>query len=197
MSRAREVLSAAVALAAWAGCRGPEPPPPTPHSNPAEAESITETTSHRPTTRRSLEVPLAARSGSKLSGKASFTEVPEGVRVVIDVAGVASGRHGAHVHEKGDCSAPDAKSAGEHFAPDAHPHALPPNEPRHLGDLGNIEVGTDGTGRLDLVAPGANLRDADRHSFVGRSIIVHAKSDDGSQPSGASGERIGCGEIRP
>ena len=43
------------------------------------------------------------------------------------------GQHGAHIHEKADCSSPDAKSAGEHFAPDGHPHGLPPEEPRHPG----------------------------------------------------------------
>jgi Cu-Zn family superoxide dismutase len=119
------------------------------------------------------------------------------VRTVIDVGGLSPGKHGAHVHEKGDCSAHDAKSAGEHFNPEGHPHGLPPREPRHIGDFGNIEVGEDGRGHLDTVAPGANLRENDPHSFVGRAMVIHAKPDDGSQPSGNAGERIGCGEIRP
>jgi Cu-Zn family superoxide dismutase len=144
----------------------------------------------------SLEVPIAPRSGSSLTGTAVLTELPEGVRVVIDVAGASPGSHGAHVHEKGDCSSADAKSAGEHFEPDGHPHDLPPTEPRHLGDLGNIVVGEDGTGHLEITAPRANLRPFDMHSYVNRAIVIHAKPDDGSQPSGNSGDRIGCGEVR-
>jgi Cu-Zn family superoxide dismutase len=145
---------------------------------------------------KTLEVTLQAKSGSKLSGKATLTETPEGVNVVLSVENVSPGEHGAHVHEKGDCSAEDGSSAGGHFNPGGHPHALPTGNPRHLGDFGNVMVDQDGTGRLELVALGANLRDSDPNSFVGRSIIVHDKKDDGGQPTGNAGGRIGCGEIK-
>jgi Cu-Zn family superoxide dismutase len=143
-----------------------------------------------------LEVRIEPKSGSKLGGIATFRETADGVRVVLDVHDVAPGKHGVHVHEKGDCSSADAKSAGEHFSPENHPHALPPDEPRHLGDFGNLEVKADGTGHLEVLAPHATLKGGDRHSFLDRALVVHAKTDDGSQPSGNSGERIGCGEIR-
>jgi Cu-Zn family superoxide dismutase len=147
--------------------------------------------------RTTIETPIEPKSGSSLRGRAVFTELPEGgVKVVIEVANVSPGKHGVHIHEKGDCSASDASSAGDHFDPDGHPHGLPPTAPRHIGDFGNIDVRPNGEGRLEIVAPRANLRLGDPHSFVGRSIIVHAKPDDGSQPSGNAGERIGCGEIR-
>lgn len=145
---------------------------------------------------RTLEVPLQAKSGSQLSGNAKLTETPEGVKVELAVENIAPGDHGAHVHEKGDCSAPDGSSAGSHFNPTASPHALPDGSPRHLGDLGNISVGSDGSGKIEVVAPGANLRDGDPHSFVGKAIIVHEKKDDGGQPVGNAGGRIGCGEIK-
>jgi Cu-Zn family superoxide dismutase len=145
---------------------------------------------------KTLEVTLQAKSGSKLSGKATLTETPEGVNVVLSVENVSPGEHGAHVHEKGDCSAEDGSSAGGHFNPGGHPHALPTGNPRHLGDFGNVMVDQDGTGKLELIALGANLRDSDPNSFVGRSIIVHDKKDDGGQPTGNAGGRIGCGEIK-
>lgn len=143
----------------------------------------------------SMSVPIAPRSGSSLSGNAVFTEVVGGVRVVIDVAGASPGKHGAHVHEIGDCSAADAMSAGEHFAPEDHPHGLPPTPRRHLGDFGNIEVGEDGTGHLEIFVPRANLRPRDERSFFDRAIVIHANVDTGAQPSGNAGARIGCGEI--
>jgi Cu-Zn family superoxide dismutase len=101
------------------------------------------------------------------------------------------------VHEKGDCSAPDGASAGGHFNPAGHQHALPAsNPPRHLGDLGNITIGKDGKGTLEIVAPGANLKDSDPNSFFGKAVIIHEKKDDGGQPTGNAGGRIGCAEIK-
>ena len=100
-----------------------------------------------------------------------------------------------HVHEVGDCSAPDAKSAGGHFNPESKPHGLPPSAERHLGDLGNIVVKPDGGGSTEVTVLGANLRDGDPQSYVGRAIIVHGKRDDGGQPVGNAGDRIGCGVI--
>jgi len=145
---------------------------------------------------RKVDVALQAKSGSSLSGNATLTETAEGVKVELTIEHALPGEHGAHVHETGDCSAPDGSSAGGHFNPSSHPHALPSGDPRHLGDLGNIEVGPDGTGKIEVVAPGANLKDGDPNSFVGKAIIVHEKKDDGGQPTGNAGGRIGCGEIK-
>lgn len=175
----------------------PATAPPAPAEPSAEAPSAEAPSAEAPaTTPRTLEVPIMAKSGSKLSGKAVLTEVPGGVKVSISLANVTPGDHGAHVHEKGDCSAADGSSAGGHFNPAGNPHALPTKTPRHLGDLGNITVGPDGTGTHEIVAPGANLKDSDPNSFFGRAIIIHAKKDDGGQPSGNAGGRIGCAEIK-
>jgi Cu-Zn family superoxide dismutase len=75
------------------------------------------------------------------------------------------------------------------------PHALPPAAERHLGDLGNIDVAADGTGSTEIVVKGATLKEGEPTSFLGRAIIVHAKQDDGGQPVGNAGGRIGCGVI--
>jgi len=145
---------------------------------------------------RTLEVTIAAKSGSKLTGKATLTETDGGVHVVLSVEGVApGGDHGAHIHEKGDCSAADGSSAGGHFNPQGNQHALPTTAKRHLGDLGNLTIGKDGKGSLDITIPGANLQPGDPNSFAGKAIIVHAKKDDGGQPTGNAGGRIGCGVI--
>jgi Cu-Zn family superoxide dismutase len=169
----------------------PEPPP----APPAEAAPAAEAppAAAAPAT---IEVTIQPKSKSKLAGKATFTETPEGVKVAISVEGISPGDHGTHVHEKGDCSAPDGASAGGHFNPGSHPHALPASDPRHLGDLGNITVGKDGKGTHEILAKGANLKPGDPNSFQGKSIIIHEKKDDGGQPTGNAGGRIGCGEIK-
>ncbi|MBX3186647.1 MAG: superoxide dismutase family protein [Labilithrix sp.] len=182
-TRAWLLLSMIVA----AGCASAEP------VESASAELRGSSTS----TSTPIIVPLSAKSGSSLTGTAVLTEEPSGgVRVVIDVAGIAPGEHGAHVHQNGDCSSPDAMSAGDHFTPQRHPHGLPPTEPRHIGDFGNLVVGEDGRGRLEIVAPHASLRADDPCSFVDRAIVIHAHRDDGGQPSGNAGARVGCGVIR-
>ena len=139
---------------------------------------------------------IEPRSGSKLKGTAKFEAVSGGVQVALDVTGAPAGKHGAHIHQNADCSAKDGKSAGDHFNPGEHEHGLPPTEHRHLGDLGNLEVGKDGTGHLEITIPGANLTPGDKMSFLDRGIIIHEKIDNGGQPSGNAGNRIGCGEIK-
>lgn len=194
------VLLAACASQPAEPAVAPEAPPPpaaepaaeAPAAAPAEAPAA----AAPPAAPRTIEVPLEAKSNSKLKGKAVLTETEGGVHVVLTLEGVEPGEKGSHVHEKGDCSAPDGASAGGHFNPGGHDHGLPGAPKRHLGDLGNITVGKDGKGTLDFTAPGANLKDGDAASFVGRSIIVHAKKDDGGQPTGNAGGRIGCGVIK-
>ena len=143
-----------------------------------------------------LEVTIESRSGSQLTGTATFAEEGDGVKVSVRIGNAPPGLKGLHIHEKGDCSAQDASSAGDHFNPGGHPHARPPDEPRHLGDLGNIGVSPEGVGQLEIVVKGANLKPGDPNSFLDRSIVVHGKKDDGGQPTGNSGPRIGCGVIK-
>lgn len=164
-------------------------PPESPASEVAEAAPLA-------AAGKTVSVTLQPKSGSQLSGTGTLTETEAGVRVELSLENVPPGEHGAHVHETGDCSAPDGSSAGDHYNPGSHPHALPSSEPRHLGDLGNISIGADGTGTLEIVAPGATLKEDDPNSFLGRAIIVHEKQDDGGQPTGNAGGRIGCAEIR-
>lgn len=139
---------------------------------------------------------IAAKSGSTVAGTATFTELPNGVQVVVDIAQASPGAHGFHIHEKGDCSAPDAMSAGAHFNPAGNPHAGPRDMARHNGDFGNIDVGPDGKGRLELVDDLLTVKPG-LTSVVGKSIIFHAQTDDlKTQPAGNSGARLGCGVIQ-
>ena len=141
---------------------------------------------------------LDAKSGSKLVGSARFTRGEGGgISAHIVVANAASGLHGVHIHEKGDCSDDKAANAGGHFNPaGAAHHGGPAGTERHGGDLGNISVDDKGNGQLDVTVSGLNL-DGDERGIVGRAIVVHEKEDDlHSDPSGNSGARIGCGVIQ-
>lgn len=130
----------------------------------------------------------------KVSGTVRFTNEAGGVHVVADVKGVKPGQHGFHLHEKGDCSSPDYKSAGGHFNPGNAAHACDPTNPRHAGDFGNITVGADGTGHLDMTTVALSFDGP--NSLLGKAVILHAGQDDcKTQPTGNSGDRLACGVV--
>lgn len=138
---------------------------------------------------------VEAKSGSELTGKATFSELEGGVIVKLTVENAAPGWHAVHIHETGDCSAADGTSAGGHFNPAGVDHGSPHAAVHHAGDLGNMEVRADGTGLHVIFMPGLTVSPGDT-SVVGRAIVVHADADDlVSQPTGAAGGRIGCGVI--
>jgi Cu-Zn family superoxide dismutase len=127
-------------------------------------------------------------------GTVTFTKMGNTVQVVADVTGLTPGKHGFHIHEFGDCSAPDASSAGGHFNPTNNPHAGHDAEKRHEGDMGNIEADSSGKAHLELTDK-IMAMSGDK-SIIGRSIIVHEKEDDlKTQPTGNSGGRLACGVI--
>lgn len=133
--------------------------------------------------------------GNTVRGKVTFLEVPGGLRVDAIVTGLTPGKHGFHIHEKGDCSAPDGSSAGGHFNPDGHKHGAPHDGERHVGDMGNLDANAEGTATLSIEKLAASL--GGPHSIVGRSIIVHADPDDfKTQPTGNAGGRQACGIIK-
>lgn len=137
---------------------------------------------------------LSPTQGNNVTGMVTFTSLDGAVRVEADVQGLAPGLHGFHVHENGDCSAPDASSAGGHFAPEGSPHGAPSDSARHVGDLGNLEVGQDSMATYTRVDSVIAL--SGPNSIVGKAVIVHGGEDDlTSQPSGDAGPRLACGVI--
>jgi Cu-Zn family superoxide dismutase len=132
---------------------------------------------------------------SSVGGTVTFTETAEGVRIAAHITGASPGLHGIHLHEFGDCSAEDFTSTGGHFNPTDAPHGAPTDAERHAGDFGNIEVGDDGVGHLELTSDMLTVA-AGPNSVVGRAVILHAGEDDlVSQPTGAAGGRLACGTV--
>lgn len=131
-------------------------------------------------------------------GTASLWEDAGGVRVAAQVRGIPAGRHGIHIHAVGKCDPPEFTTASGHFNPEGKKHGAKSPAGPHAGDLPNLEVGGDGTGRLEhmtkLVTLGTgptSLFDAD-----GSAVVIHAAPDDETtDPTGNSGGRIACGVI--
>jgi Cu-Zn family superoxide dismutase len=134
----------------------------------------------------------------KSVGTATLTPAEGGVKVSVTVNGIAPGLHGFHVHAVGKCEGPDFKSAGGHFNPGAKEHGLDNPKGSHAGDMPNLSVGADGTGKGEYVARGASL-DAGAGSLFpegGTAVVLHAAADDmKSDPAGNAGARIACGVV--
>ncbi|MDQ8204002.1 superoxide dismutase family protein [Pelagicoccus sp. SDUM812003] len=146
--------------------------------------------------RRIAVAQLSPTEGSEVEGEVTFVEEAHGIRVIADVRNLTvDSKHGFHIHENGDCSAPDASSAGGHFNPGGHPHGGPDDEKRHVGDLGNLQ--TTESGGAMYVRVDSELSFDGESSIIGKSVIVHAGQDDlRSQPTGDAGPRLACGVIK-
>ncbi|MBI3825959.1 MAG: superoxide dismutase family protein [Candidatus Rokubacteria bacterium] len=151
----------------------------------------------RPVTDNIATAELRTPAGEAV-GAAVLTDLGDGVRVVLETKAMPPGAHAVHVHETGTCDPPDFTTAGGHFNPDRKQHGLLNPAGPHAGDLPNITIAADGTGRLEsftkrlTVGPGAtSLFDAD-----GSALVVHAQPDDfTTDPTGNSGARLACGVI--
>jgi len=134
----------------------------------------------------------------KTIGIATLTPADGGVRIGVTVSGVPPGLHGFHVHAVGKCEGPDFKSAGGHFNPGSKEHGLENPKGAHAGDMPNLSVGPDGTGKRESLARGASL-DAGPGSLFpdgGTAVVLHAAPDDmKSDPAGNAGARIACGVV--
>lgn len=193
----------ALAFVVFAACGGskskpaaePAPEPPvTTEPTPAEPEKPAEPAP--PPAPKTATAKLASASKSKVTGSITFKQTADGVEVTASVENLTPGDHGWHVHEKGDCSAPDASSAGGHFNPDNHKHGAPDAAERHAGDFGNLTAGKDGKATATITMKGVTLEEGVATSLVGKGFIVHEKKDDfKTQPTGNAGGRVACGVI--
>lgn len=139
---------------------------------------------------------LQPTQGNNVTGDVTFTQ--RGSRVVVagEVRGLPPNRElGFHVHDKGDCSAPDAMSAGGHFNPQNVPHGNPATPPHHAGDMPNLKADANGVAMVAWEDDVLTVTDGSA-SVVGRAVIVHRDPDDyKTQPTGNSGPRLACGVI--
>lgn len=163
----------------------------------APADTLTATGAATPATAIAR---LESKSGSTATGELELSVGNGGVSINGELGGLTAGsEHAFHVHEFGDCSAPDASSAGEHFNPHNAPHGPPTvaQSERHLGDMPNVVADETGRSAITAAIAGATLRDGGVNDLIGKSVVVHEKRDDYvTQPAGDSGEKIACGVIR-
>ena len=134
--------------------------------------------------------------GSAITGIAKVTPTANGITVSVKVEHAPPGKHGFHIHQFGVCD-DGGKAAGGHYNPKGVPHGLVTKDGltgAHAGDFGNLEVGPDGNGSLEVTVPGVSLTGG-QYSVAGRAVVLHELPDDFGQPTGNAGGRIACGPI--
>ena len=133
-------------------------------------------------------------AGNTAEGIITFTTSDDGLLIHAEISGLTPGKHGFHIHQFGDCSGADGKTAGGHFNPAGSDHGGPDSDHRHVGDLGNLEANDEGKAVYDR--EDTHLTFSGDRSIIGYSVIIHAGEDDlTSQPTGAAGARVACGVI--
>lgn len=143
----------------------------------------------------SLVAVIRPANDSSVSGTVTFDQVDGGVEVTAEITGLLpDAKHAIHIHEYGDVTAADGTSAGGHYSPHGHHHGLPSETNRHAGDLGNLETDLNGKATMSMVVENITLTGPE-NPIVGRAVIIHMGKDDGSQPTGGAGKRIGMGVI--
>ena len=142
---------------------------------------------------------IAVLHGTDLAPKAHGVvrfqaQGPETVKVIADVEGLPPGPHAYHLHVYGDCSSPDAESAGTHF--NLHGSSLdPPKDIKRItGNLGELIADESGRAHAESTIHGITMQGG--YTILGRSVLVHVKGNDPSQPPiGGAGARMACGVV--
>ena len=149
------------------------------------------------TNSKTLKIDFSAKSGSKAAGTATFTEQNGEVTFTAKLTGLEPGIHAIHIHEKSDCSAPDASSAGGHWNPTFKSHGKWGSASYHKGDIGNFPVNENGEGTITITTSEWCIGCGDpTKDIMEKSLIVHEKADDYvTQPTGDAGGRLACSAI--
>lgn len=185
------LLSLVCLLSLLAACSSAPRQAPAPVAQPAPVMATVGTLAR-------AQAALAPASASLVSGRLVLLSQPGGVRITGTLGGLQPNAQAAfHIHERGDCSAVDASSAGAHFNPLSQAHGRSGQGAHHLGDIDNLQANARGQAELDLQVPGVVLGGGAGNDILGRALVVHAQPDDyRSQPAGNAGVRVACGVIR-
>ena len=148
-------------------------------------------------TSNSLQLTFETKSNSGVTGTATFIQKNNEVTLVAKLAGLKPGDHAIHIHEKADCSAADAASAGGHWNPTFKKHGRWGDTECHKGDIGNFLADEKGNATITFKTDQwcINCEDETK-DIINKGLIVHEKPDDYvTQPTGAAGARVACSGI--
>ena len=134
---------------------------------------------------------LVSKNGSATYGNVVFTQRGDKVAILANVFNIPGGPHSFYIHETGNCSSPNAASAG----PVWNAKGTLPGE-RRSGRLPDIMVRHEENATLEAQVTGLSVGTGAANDVVGHSVVVHAKLDPDPKPEyGVVTGWIACGVI--
>ena len=138
-----------------------------------------------------------------LVGTVKVTDAPTGVILDVDIIKLKPGWHAMHFHDMGDCSDPKFAKAGAHMnhvEPGKKAHGFMTPGGGDFGDLPNIYIAADGTGKAQAFTTRVSVKgEGGRPALLdadGSALVIHENPDDfTSQPIGNAGARVACAVI--
>jgi Cu-Zn family superoxide dismutase len=136
---------------------------------------------------------------NKIKGYVLFTETEKGTKININITNLPMGKHGIHIHEKGNLLEINCNGCKGHYNPHNKNHGDRTDKNRHVGDLGNIQ---NKDGKVNITFYDKLVKLKGKYSVIGRSVIIHSGEDDlglglnkESKITGNAGNRLDCAVI--
>ena len=155
-------------------------------------------TSNLPSTEQNAYAQLTV--GSAYGGVAfEWDALRNCMRIEGVINNLTPGFHGFHIHESGNLRS-GCLTTANHYNPFDVSHAGPDHPTQHVGDLGNIYANHNGVSTVNKCV--SFVHTVGEYSVIGRSVVVHAYTDDlglrgdeESKRTGNAGARLACGVI--
>ena len=110
---------------------------------------------------------LKSRSGTQVTGTASFVEKDGKVDIIVNAKALPAGKHGVYIQQNGDCTGSNAAAVGKRFTPGGDERG---------GVVGDLDAGEKGNASLIVSLEKATVLPGD-DSIMGRSIVISADPD--------------------
>jgi Cu-Zn family superoxide dismutase len=134
---------------------------------------------------------LVPKNGSNVRGLISFTQSGDKVAVAGDFYELFPGPHSIYIHEGGNCSSPNAASAGPVWN-------VSGNAGKRTGALPEIFAGSEGRANISMSLRTISVGTGKADDVLGHSVVIYADVEpDPKAEFGVANGRLACGVIQP
>jgi superoxide dismutase, Cu-Zn family len=134
---------------------------------------------------------VTPKNGSTVRGIVSFAQSGDKVTVAAQFFELFPGSHSLYIHEGGNCSSPNAASAGPVW------NVAGSTGAKRSGDLPQIYAGTEGRAELSVTVRDISVGTGQPNDVIGHSVVVHATVDpDPKVEFGVRNGWLACGVIQ-
>lgn len=134
---------------------------------------------------------LQPKNGSNVTGFISFTQTGDKVAVAGDFYELFPGAHSIYIHEVGNCTSPNAASAGPVWN-------VAGNTGPRTGALPELFAGSEGRANISMTVRTLSVGTGRPDDVMGHSVVLYADVDrDPKAEFGVRNSRLACGVIQP